>query len=224
MKKRGAFLTDVIKADLKHTSVAKEPENIEAPQPSAADKTITHPDSDPGLDPGPDPDQGGRVDRSAAETLYELVAEVTGFPKETLTLDSRLLDDLNLDSIKSGDLIARYAEHFGLSGELDPAEWTNASLGEIVDLIAHRPSDAVLPDRENQPLKKSEVLEVLVDQASRMIGIPIADVPVDALVGPDLQLRADQLHQLLVNTSKVFKLELNLDMQPLLNRSPDPDC
>ncbi len=137
MKKRGAFLSEVIKADLKHTACAKAPENIEPLQSSADDGTITH--TDPDLDPNPDSVQGSRVDRSTAETLYDLVAEITGFPKETLTPDSRLLDDLNLDSIKSGDLIARYAEHFGLAGELDPAEWTNASLAEIVDLIAQRP-------------------------------------------------------------------------------------
>ena len=137
-----------------------------------------------------------------------------------MTLDCRLLDDLNLDSIKSGDLIARYAEHFGLTGELDPAEWTNASLAEIVALIAQRPSDHTSHARQDQPLNPSEVLRVLVDQTSRILAIPAADIPVDVPIGPDLPIGADELHQLLKATSEAFKLDLNLDLQPLLSRSP----
>ena len=216
LKKRGAFLTDVIKADLKHTSYVKEPQNIVPSQPDAADGTTSNPDSD--LDPNPD--QGSRVDQPAAEILYDLIAEITGFPKETLTLDARLLDDLNLDSIKSGDLIARYAEHFGLSGELDPAEWTNASLGEIVDLIAQDSSDAPINAHQDQLLNESDVLQVLVEQTSRILGVPAADIPVDDPIGLDLLIGADQLHQLLKATSEAFKLDLNLDLQPLLSRSP----
>ena len=217
LKKRGAFLSEVIKADLKHTACTKAPGNIEPPQSSTADGANTHPDTNP----DPDPDQDRRVDRSAAETLYDLVAEITGFPKETLTPDSRLLDDLNLDSIKSGDLIARYAEHFGLAGELDPAEWTNASLAEIVDLIAQRPSDDTIQTRKDQTLDKSDVLQEFVERTSRILGIPAADMPVDALLGPDLHIGVDQLHKLLKATAEAFKLDLNLDLQPLLSRSAD---
>ncbi|RLC04896.1 MAG: type I polyketide synthase [Deltaproteobacteria bacterium] len=205
-KKRGAFLSDVIKADLKHTPFTKDPADIETPQSIAADGTITDP--------------GSRVDRSAAETVYDLVAEITGFPKETLTLGSRLLDDLNLDSIKSGDLIARYAEHFGLTGKLDPAEWTNASLGEIVDLIAQRSSDRSSHIQQDQILNKSEVLQVIVGQTSLILGISEADIPVDIPIGSDLSIDADQLQQLLKATSDAFNLDLNLDLQPLLSRSP----
>ena len=129
LKKRGAFLADVIKADLKHTGSSRGAGNHR--------KTAIFP-----CRQNRNPIRSGSwqsgLTIQRAETLYDLVSEITGFPKETLTLDSRLLDDLNLDSIKSGDLIARYAQSFGLAGELDPAEWTNASLGEIVDLIAHR--------------------------------------------------------------------------------------
>ncbi|MBC2743873.1 MAG: SDR family NAD(P)-dependent oxidoreductase [Desulfosarcina sp.] len=210
LKRRGAFLSEFIKVDLKFSSSDKEPENIEPLQPSVADQTLSDPNSEPGK----------RVNRSGAENLYDLVEEITGFPKETLTLDSRLLDDLNLDSIKSGDIIARYAEQFGLSGELDPAEWTNASLGEIVDLITHRLSDQTILAREDQTLNTSEVLQALVDNISSITDIPTSDISADALIGPDLHIGAEQFHQLLIATSNTFKLDLNLDLQPLLSRSP----
>jgi acyl transferase domain-containing protein/NAD(P)-dependent dehydrogenase (short-subunit alcohol dehydrogenase family)/acyl-CoA thioesterase FadM/acyl carrier protein len=216
LEKRGAFLSDVIKADLKHASAAGKPENIESSQPDAGDGTIINPESS--LISGSD--QVSRVDRSAVEILYELVADITGFPKETLTLDSRLLDDLNLDSIKSGDLIARYAEHFGLAGELDPAEWTNASLGEIVDLIADRSSDDAIHLHQDSILNESDVLQVLVEQTSRILGIPTAGIPVDDPIGPGLSIGADQLHLLLKATSEALKFDLSLDLQPLLSRSP----
>ncbi|MCP4627565.1 MAG: SDR family NAD(P)-dependent oxidoreductase, partial [bacterium] len=209
LKKRGAFLADVIKADLKHADSVEQPATIERPESSHTGKTETRSDSD----------FDSRTDRSGAEVLYDLVAEVTGFPKETLTLDLRLLDDLNLDSIKSGDLIARYVQSFGLAGELDPADWTNASLGELVELITHRYTDKAPLDHENQSLNKADLLKVLVDQLSRMTGIPAAEIPTEALIGPDLQIGADQLHQLLKATSEAFELDLNLDIRPLLRRS-----
>ncbi len=209
LKKRGAFLADVIKADLKHTGSVQQPATTEKTQFSHASSTETR----------SDPDYASQADRSAAETLYDLVAEATGFPKKTLALDLRLLDDLNLDSIKSGDLIARYAQSFGLTGEFDPAGWANASLGEIIALVTHRNAETDRPAHENQALNKADVLKVIVDQVSRMIDIPAADISTEALIGPDLQIGADQLLQLLKASSEAFKLDLNLDLQPLLRRS-----
>ena len=207
LKKRGAFLSDVIKADLKHTSLVEASANIESQQFTGEDVKIDDPAS---LD-----------DRSAAEILIDLVADITGFSKKTVTLNARLLDDLNLDSIKSGDLIARYAEYFGLNGKLDPAEWTNASLGEIVDLIARYSSDHNSHIRQDETLNKSEVLQAIVSQIARVLDIPESDILVDVPIGPDLAIDADQLHQLLKATSDAFRLDLNLDLQPLLNRSPE---
>jgi enediyne polyketide synthase len=164
---------------------------------------------------------GNLADRSVPEeALFALVEATTGFPKETLTHDSRLLDDLNLDSIKSGDLIARYAELFGLAGELDPAQWTNASLGEIVDLIAHRLSDHTVTARENQLLNDSDVLQALMEHISSTIDIPTSDISADALIGPDLNIDAEAFRQLLMAISNTLKFDLNLDIEPLLDRSP----
>jgi acyl transferase domain-containing protein/acyl-CoA thioesterase FadM/NAD(P)-dependent dehydrogenase (short-subunit alcohol dehydrogenase family)/acyl carrier protein len=207
LEKRGPFLADVVRADLKSMAPEQPVADVEMRPPS-----MIRPDTT-------DPKQDRQVDRSAEEILYGLVEEVTGFPKETLTPEARLLDDLNLDSIKSGELIARFAKHFNLSGELDPAEWTNASLGRIVDLIVHRRSDQSGAGHKDRLLDIAEVLRTLLDQTSQITGIPSGDIPIDAPVGAGLKLEADQLHLVLTATSKVLKRDLNLDLQPLLHRS-----
>ncbi|MEE4112356.1 MAG: type I polyketide synthase, partial [Desulfobacteraceae bacterium] len=47
--------------------------------------------------------------------LWRLIADVTGFSPDTLSRESRLLDDLNLDSIKAGELISRFAKTCGVT-------------------------------------------------------------------------------------------------------------
>ena len=49
--------------------------------------------------------------------------------------DSRLLDNLNLDSIKAAELVSAVAVYFGVAGELDPAEFANNSLRDIAFAI-----------------------------------------------------------------------------------------
>ena len=70
-----------------------------------------------------------------ADTIINVIHERTGFPKETLTLDLRLLDDLNLDSIKAGDVIATAARELGALGPIDPASLADATIGDIIVVV-----------------------------------------------------------------------------------------
>ncbi|MDA8242428.1 MAG: SDR family NAD(P)-dependent oxidoreductase [Nitrospiraceae bacterium] len=75
---------------------------------------------------------------SSAETQQELLALVsrmTGFPIDSISLDHRLLDDLNLDSIKAGELVAKAIRLYHAPGTIDPSTLANSSLKEIYDLI-----------------------------------------------------------------------------------------
>ena len=67
--------------------------------------------------------------------LLDLVVKQTGFPRESITLEARLLDELNLDSIKGGELVAAIAKECGVAGKVDPSTLANASLQEISDAI-----------------------------------------------------------------------------------------
>ena len=66
-----------------------------------------------------------------ADLLLNLIEQRTGFPRQSLDLELRLLDDLNLDSIKAGEIVAEAAKEAGVAGQLDPSDFANAQLSEI---------------------------------------------------------------------------------------------
>ena len=67
--------------------------------------------------------------------LVNLIAQQTGFPQESITLQIRLLDDLNLDSIKAGEVIATAAREVGVAGQVDPTSLANATIQEIAEAL-----------------------------------------------------------------------------------------
>lgn len=69
------------------------------------------------------------------QKLLALVSEMTGFPIDSISLDHRLLDDLNLDSIKAGQLVAKAMKLYHAEGKIDPMASANSSLKDIYDLI-----------------------------------------------------------------------------------------
>ncbi len=80
----------------------------------------------------------GQSAGSSTETpreLLALVSRMTGFPIDSISLDHRLLDDLNLDSIKAGELVAKAVRLYHAPGAIDPSTLANSSLKEIYDLI-----------------------------------------------------------------------------------------
>ncbi|MGI9077102.1 MAG: acyl carrier protein [Gemmatimonadaceae bacterium] len=70
------------------------------------------------------------------QRILELVALRTGYPADSIGLQMRLLDDLNLDSIKATDLIAATAAEYGVAAQLDASTLANATLQEIADVVA----------------------------------------------------------------------------------------
>jgi acyl carrier protein len=67
--------------------------------------------------------------------LLDLAAQRTGFARETISPEARLLDDLNLDSIKAAELVAGAAKQVGAAGKLDPSKLANATLAEVAAAI-----------------------------------------------------------------------------------------
>ncbi len=67
--------------------------------------------------------------------LLNSVVEKTGYPLESIDLSLKLLDDLNLDSIKAGELIATATKKFGVAGQLQPSSLANVTLKQIAKEI-----------------------------------------------------------------------------------------
>jgi acyl transferase domain-containing protein/NAD(P)-dependent dehydrogenase (short-subunit alcohol dehydrogenase family)/acyl-CoA thioesterase FadM len=97
--------------------------------------------------------------------LIDSLVSVTGFPAETFKMNMRLLDDLNLDSIKAGEVISDIAARCSLDGSVDPIQMANSNLDEIIDIIvqmkSHEPAKAaaglVLPATVAVPEEKAVV-------------------------------------------------------------------
>ncbi|NEQ80928.1 MAG: SDR family NAD(P)-dependent oxidoreductase, partial [Moorea sp. SIO2I5] len=93
--------------------------------------------------------EAGSVD--LPQLLLKQVEERTGFPSSTLSMELRLLDDLNLDSIKAGELVASFAKQVGVSGELDPSTLANATLQEVVEAMGSAKPVEVKPKKTVKP-------------------------------------------------------------------------
>jgi enediyne polyketide synthase len=63
------------------------------------------------------------------------IAKRTGFPRATITAEKRLRDDLNLDSIKAGELIILLAQKLNRRLETDPAVIANARIADAVEAV-----------------------------------------------------------------------------------------
>jgi enediyne polyketide synthase len=76
-----------------------------------------------------------QASRNVEAILVDLVVWQTGYPRESIGLELKLLDDLNLDSIKAGELVAAAAKECGVAGQIDPSALANASLQEVAEII-----------------------------------------------------------------------------------------
>jgi len=68
---------------------------------------------------------------AVSDLLLNLTHKMTGFDLESLHLNLRLLDDLNLDSIKAAELIADASKALELTGQIDPSQYSNKTLAQI---------------------------------------------------------------------------------------------
>ncbi|MGD0960312.1 MAG: SDR family NAD(P)-dependent oxidoreductase [Methylomonas sp.] len=92
---------------------------------------------------------------SVLELLFGLVAEHTGFNLESLAPEQKLLDDLNIDSIKAAALLGELLLETQTQNRIQADVLTNATLGEIASRVqAAMPSSAAhAGDAETIPAK-----------------------------------------------------------------------
>jgi acyl transferase domain-containing protein/NAD(P)-dependent dehydrogenase (short-subunit alcohol dehydrogenase family) len=136
--RRSRFLGSLIKADLNDSSSQHAPENLSLPEEYNQDQPGDFIEEQNGTKTTSEP---AGQDFSVSELLLDLIEKRTGFPKESLSLDLRLLDDLNLDSIKAAELIAETAKHLDLTGEVDPSQHANATIQEIANAFENMIGD-----------------------------------------------------------------------------------
>lgn len=149
--------------------------------------------------------------------LFELISTRSGFPIGSLNPSLRLLDDLNLDSIKAGDLVASFSKMMGVEGRLDPLALANASLQEIADavgaVVEHSP---VARPAQASGATHDAALSATLAAARALLGYaPDPDAPVAA----ELKLDRDKLWLVVKQVAGVLGVEPSVDLEPLSGRS-----
>jgi enediyne polyketide synthase len=94
--------------------------------------TATHP---PAITGGTDCVQATDTTNTPLEVVRQLVAERLELPITTIENDSRLLDDLHLNSISVAQLVAEAARHLKLPPPPAPTHYANATLSEIAKAL-----------------------------------------------------------------------------------------
>ncbi len=210
LEARAPFLAQIILADLKYSIPGGLPEELlpkanELPGALEIEKVSA---------------ESGKVSKETlAEMLLSLVAKNTGFPTDSLTLNMRLLDDLNMDSIKAGDLIVKAAKEAGLSDRIEPVGFANASLSEILDKFMEAMGDIKQIQSSETPFSEEKVLQTMVKQASMLTGFPKETLDPDALLERDLSISAEMLKKLLQQSAALLKIDVHVDLEPLRKRS-----
>ena len=202
LESRGAFLKRVIQADLSFWDPDARPLGDSAEKPIAPQAAELKP-------------------AVVQATLFGLVSEVTGFSTATLSRNARLLDDLNLDSIKAGDLIARFAKAYG-STFPDPTLLTNAALGDLIDAVIRLGGDrsqSIDRPGQAQAIAPADTLAELIRQAARITGFSGESLDADLPVERDLKIGPEKLQKLIERTAVALGMQPHLDLGPLRSRS-----
>jgi len=204
LKTRGPFIARVIQADMdlaitdaQWQPIVKKPPSAEPDIPSVTEK------------------DNWESDKEIDSILFDTLESITGFSRDTLTPDMRLLDDLNLDSIKTGDLLTRVAKSAGILGEIKPLDFSNVTLEDIIQNL----TQARAQTTKSVKLEKPDILGIILDQISKITGNRPDEINADALLQKDLNIEKDQLKKLLPDLSHRIKIDIHVDLDPLLKRT-----
>ncbi len=153
--------------------------------------------------------------------LINLVVEQTGYPEQSIDLDLKLLDDLNLDSIKAGELVAVAAKKCGVAGEIDPSSLANATLKEVAEVLGQAaPQVEETSSSVPSPSPKSETVEIaqlLFQQIEERTGFPASTLSMELRLLDDLNLDSIKAGELVASVAKQVGVSGELDPSTLAN-------
>ncbi len=152
--------------------------------------------------------------------LVKLVVEQTGYPAESIKLDLRLLDDLNLDSIKAGELVAAAASKCGIPGQIDPSTLANATLKEIATTLGQ--SLSVTPEQKLPATSQTVEVTLPVDHlllqlVEERTGFPQSILSMDLRLLDDLNLDSIKAADLIATVAQRLGVSGQLDPSSLAN-------
>ncbi|MDJ0625355.1 MAG: SDR family NAD(P)-dependent oxidoreductase [Candidatus Caenarcaniphilales bacterium] len=235
LEKRGEFIKDIILSDLKYLHTSKNGNethlreeqsqaktkvtvhNLEISQKSVEKKQITNPEE--GF-----AQSGSELSKETIRKfLYELVEEKTGFPQSEIKLEYRLLDDLNLDSIKAGSFLNAIVKKYHLQGKLEPNKYTNNSLEELISLI----SEWVIIEKKpahketslNLQIGPNDIQDHILKLIEEKTGFPQSEIKLEYKLLDDLNLDSIKASSLLKETAKTYRIQGKFETSSYANAS-----
>ncbi len=229
---RGPFIADVIRADIKNLSGSA---GLSIGAVSAEAPAVQLPAEGAGVPkpavPAP-PETPETLTREDIEALVVREVEaLTGFAKDSFDMEARLLDGLNMDSLRTGEFVSNVARSLGIEG-VDSFAFINNTLAEAAarfeQILAEQrpdrfqaegPSAGRPESPEREPGEAVDVLAIVMEEASRVTGYPLETLDSSATIEKDLGLGQDLLKQLLDACAKRLESDFNVDLEPLAQRS-----
>lgn len=227
LRQRGEFIAGVVRLDMASSGdhagriATARPASTQAAQPLAP--------------PNPAP-RRARVGKLSIKDITALVVDListrTGYPQASITPDSRLLDDLNLDSIKAGELVAEALRRVGAAGAIDATRFANASVQAIAnalheaapgdapaEAVAESASQAVGGSAPVDGMAADNVIEVLFDLTSQRTGYPRSSIAADSRLLDDLNLDSIKAGELVAEASRRVGVAGAIDATRFANAS-----
>lgn len=152
--------------------------------------------------------------------VYNLLAEKTGFPKEGLQPGFRLLNDLNLDSIKAGSLLGQLVKKYNLQGKIEVAAHANASIAEIINKIAELvPSGTGTASIPGISSSKADIQTYVFSQIEEKTGFPLSSINPEFKLLDDLNLDSIKANSFIAGLLKLYGLQGKMEPVKFSNAS-----
>ena len=132
---------------------------------------------------------------SVEALLFDVIAEKTGYPVETLNADMSLEADLGIDSIKRVEILSAITDQAAELADIDPSEMsTIATIGGILDFLKQDTVPNGAPAAPTSTLSfEATLLEVVADKTGYPTGMLNLEMKLEGDLGIDSIKRVEIL-------------------------------
>ncbi|MDZ8187165.1 MAG: SDR family NAD(P)-dependent oxidoreductase [Nostoc sp. ChiSLP02] len=214
LARRGKFIAEVIRADMQTLPLAATPQNG-ARITHAVNGNGSHSTVSTLLKPAET-----NTNQSVEFLLADLIVRQTGYVRESITAELRLLDDLNLDSIKAGEIVAEAAKQYGVAGKIDPPALANATIQEIAETIRSFISNgheaaSIIPTSLTKTT--DAIASSLTDLIIQQTGYVRESITAELRLLDDLNLDSIKAGEVVAEAAKLFGAAGKIDPPSLAN-------
>jgi len=136
LSERGQYVAQFIKLDLERRKSAPPRGDTKLHSRSNALKLLPPPLTEKTNSVDINVSDDLKLDDDVEKLVFGLVAQRTGFDVESLNVSYHVVEDLHLDSIKVGELVADAARTLHIEDKIDPTDFAASKLGDIINALA----------------------------------------------------------------------------------------